>query len=73
MAESISHKPTAYQREFSTAFGVGDEKSYEEIVKAIGKAAKVIQSTISKTQTKPWGEESKETLESLITVCMSAW
>ena len=53
VAESIRCNPTAYQSELSTALGVGDEKSYGEIVKAIGKAAKTIPSTVSKTQTKP--------------------
>ena len=73
VAESIRRNPTAYQRELSTALGIGDEKSYGEIVRAIGKAAKTIRSTMSKTQTKPWYEDSKETLEPLIAARKRAW
>ena len=54
VAESIRRNLTAHKRELFTALGVGDEKSYEEIIKAIGKAAKAIRSTMSKTQRKPW-------------------
>ena len=73
VAESIRRNPTAYQRELSTALGIGDEKSYGEIVRAIGKAAKTIRSTMSKTQTKPWYEDSKETMEPLIAIRKRAW
>ena len=62
VAESIRRNPTAYQRELSTALGIGDEKSYGEIVRAIGKAAKTIDQQCrrlkrnrgTKTQRKPW-------------------
>ena len=49
VAESIRRKPTAYQCELSHALGVKDAKSYKEIVKAIGKVAKAIRPTMSKT------------------------
>ena len=49
-----------------TTLSVGDEKSYGEVVKAT-------RSKIPKTQTKPWYEKSKETLEPFIKGRKRAW
>ena len=71
--QPIDSKPIPYQSELSTALGVGDEKSYGEIVKAIGRAAEAIRSTIPKTQKKPRFEDSKETFELFIAAHKRTW
>ena len=73
VVESIPLDPTARQSELSTALGVGDEKSYGEIVKAIGRAAEAIRSTIPKTQKKPRFKDSKETFELFIAAHKRTW
>ena len=66
MGGSIRLNPAVSKCELLTALDAGDDRSYKEITKALGKAAKAIRSEMSKTQTKLWYEDSKETLVPLI-------
>ena len=73
VADLIRLNPAAYQRELQNNLGEEKNKSYEEIVRAIGEAADKIRSKVSTKPTKQWYEASRETLEPLITARKEAW
>ena len=65
--------PAAYHTELQNNLDEVKNKSYEEIVRAIGGAADKIRSKVPTKQTKQWYEASRGTLEPLITARKEAW
>ena len=71
VADFICRHSAVYQDELSSV--LQDVKCYEDIVGAIARAAEAVRSKMPRKRTRPWYEESRETLAPLIAARKRAW